>query len=273
MRKPFGMASTTENFSESHLDRKSLKRPDSFTIAATSFFVDVFQNTRVLMGVGGGLLLAAAGFSVWTNQVDTASRQATGAWYEAEKALDQEMKSFSSSTGSSGVGTGGKTPLTASREGQDFKSNYIKIDVDAQFSKGVTKLREVTEKFPKTRASFEAQMQLGSLYFDHGQFEKALEWYQKAASTAGDKLDRGTALSSVGYAQENLGKPTEALASFQKAIAVGETSLKGDLLLAIARCYEGLHDSAKARSIYEQVSKEFTGGDYSKVAEIRKSRL
>ncbi len=270
MRKRNSMPSNTENFSASHLDRKSLKGPDLFSLAVTGFIGDFFRSPPLLIGGLVVFLLAGGGVSVWTNQTEAKSRQATGVLYEAEKLLEAEMKKIASSVEKATPATSGQS---ASREGRDHKSSYLKMDVDTQLASGVAKLKEVTEKFPKTRASFEAQMQLGSLYFDHGQSEKALEWFQRATGSAGDRLDRVSAFSSVGYSQENLGRLTEALASFQKAISYGDVSFKGDLLLAIARCYVGLHDSAKARSIYEQVSKEFPGGEYSKTAEALKGRL
>lgn len=272
------MTSTTESFSTSHLDRKSLKRPDSFSLAVTSFFGNVFQNTRGLLILLALLFLSVVGFFFWANQNEGRSHQATEALYGAEKVLDEEMGKLSSPLETAVKAAQGKSdqsgPSAAqAAKDQASKVDYLKVDVDARLPRGVGKLVEVTEKFSNTRASFEAQMQLGSIYFNHAQFEKSLGWFQKAEKAAREKLDRVAALSSVGYAQENLGKPSEALGYFQKAIALGEPSLKGDLLLAIGRCYEGLNDLAKARSIYEQVSKEFPGGEYAKAADGRKSRL
>ncbi len=263
MRKPQNMMSTGENVSDSHLERKALKRPDSFTVAVSGFFADLLQNTRGLIMILGVMIAAGVALSWYSNQRDTVSHQAMDIFYQAEKLLEQESKkAFPQEAGA-------QDPSTKKSESHAFLS----IDVDSKFPQAIAKLREVSDRFPKARAGFEARMQLGSLYFDHGQFEKALGWFIKAESSGSEKVDRAAALSSLGYAQESLGKPSEALASFQKAISVGEVSMKGDLLLAIARCYESIHDLAKARSIYDQVSKEFPGGDYSKTAELLKSRI
>jgi len=144
--------------------------------------------------------------------------------------------------------------------------------VDRHFPETVKKFVEVSQNFNGTRAASDAQMKLGALYFDHGDFAKALSWYEKAKdSTSG--FERAVALSSVGYSYENLGKPGEAVAVFQKALELGEGSLKGDLLMAIARCQETLHDSSKARSIYDRILSELPNTEYAKAADINKAQL
>ena len=62
-------------------------------------------------------------------------------------------------------------------------------------------------------------------------------------------------------------------AVFQKALELGEGSLKGDLLMAIARCQETLHDSSKARSIYDRILSELPNTEYAKAADINKAQL
>jgi tetratricopeptide (TPR) repeat protein len=116
-------------------------------------------------------------------------------------------------------------------------------------------------------------MKLGTLYFDHGDFAKALPWFEKAAQSASGSFERALALSSVAYTQENLGKPSDAVQTYQKALNLGEGGLKGDLLLGMARSYEALQDTAKARSSYDQILKDLPGTEYAKSAELYKGWL
>lgn len=263
------MSSTTENFSTStHLDRKALKRPDSFMTTVSGFFGELTQNTKGLMALGVALLVAGAGFSWWSSHQAKRVKQATDALYLADQALEKEISKRDAVTS-----TGSQKAAGAEKSDAKLTASYEKLDVDTQFPQGVAQLKSVSDQFPGTRPAFEALLELGTLYYNHGQTEKALPIFQKAASGAPEKLDRAFAWSAIAFTQENLGKFSEALAAYQQAISVGEATLKGDLLLGIARCYEGIHDSAKARSVYEQVAKEFPGGDYAKTAERLKSQL
>ena len=270
MRKPQSMDPTSEGISSSHLDRKTLKRPDSFTVVVTQLLADLFQNTRILLIILGLLILSGVGFSWRLSQKEAQSRQAMNVLYEAEKTLEDETQKNFPSEGSQ-PSKGSALQAEAKKTGN--RGEFLAADVAAKLPKSLAKLQEVAEKYASTRAGFEAQMQLGSLYFDHGQYDQALKWFTQADTKGSERLDRASASSAIGYAYAAQGKWTEALASYQKAISAGEASMKGDLLLSIARCYEGLHDSAKARSIYDQITKEFPGGEYAKQAEILKSRL
>ena len=150
---------------------------------------------------------------------------------------------------------------------------FQKIDVDAKFQNSVKKLTEVQTNWNGTRSAFEARQKLGNLYFHHGEYSKSLPWFEKAFASAPNTFEKAQILSAMGYAQENLGQTDAAIQSYQKAIQLGEGSLKGDLLMAMARCYEFLKDTAKARSTYDQVLVDLPNTEYSKTAELYKGRL
>jgi tetratricopeptide (TPR) repeat protein len=196
------------------------------------------------------------------NHLERSAHDARAALYIAEKLLAEELKGISHQDVAS-------PQKDQSLSGRDYK----KINFNSQLTASVAKFKEVISKYPKTRAGFEAHMDLASLYFDHGDDFNALAWLQKAELLASDRQDQIAVYSAIGYAQENLSKSSEAVEAFQKAIRLGDKAQKGDLLLAVARCYEALHDMAKARSIYDQVSSEFSGSEYAKSAELLKSQL
>ncbi len=276
------MSSTTHQTpnsgSHSHLDRKSLRRADAFTVAVTGFFNRLGQNTSVLIVGLAILFVFGLGAAYWMNHLEARAQAASNALYLAEKAEEAELKALAAKyvkpepkTDSKPVDA--KTKASSAPDESADQAEYQKLDVDSQFSGAIAKLTGVAVQFPSTRPGFEAHLKLGTLYFDHGDSAKALSWFEKAEKVAGSGFDRAVALTSVGYANENLGKPAEAVVAFQKALHLGETSLKGDLLLALGRCYEALHDTAKARSIYDQTLSELPGTDEAKNAELRKSRL
>src|SRR5262249_21213986 len=117
---------------------------------------------------------------------------------------------------------------------------FKKLDVDAQLTDGASKLKHVASEYVGTRAGYEAAVQLGNLYFDHGDAAKAVEWYGKAVDTAPGQFEKALALSSLGYSQENAGKAADAAQTYERALNMGEGSIKGDVLLGMARSYEAL---------------------------------
>ncbi len=63
----------------------------------------------------------------------------------------------------------------------------------------------------------EAWIQLGNLYFDSANYEKAVNAYQKSLAL---KPDNANVLTDMGVMYRRSGKPAEAVKAFDKAIAV-----------------------------------------------------
>jgi TolA-binding protein len=145
--------------------------------------------------------------------------------------------------------------------------------VDAKFPEAVKKYKDVIAQFDGTRAAHEARLALGTLYYNHGAPAEAVPLFQAAAGSATGSFEKSVALESWGYALENDGKYAEAITAFEKAANYAEGSVKGDSLLAIARCHEAMHDVAKARSTYDQILSQLPNTDAAKAAEGLKAKL
>lgn len=249
------MASTYSTSTLSQADRKNLKRPDSFTTATVGFFDQLFSHFRGVTLAILCLFLIGLGGAYYSNHREAQSQEARNILYLATKSLEKESKVIPGQD---------KDPSVAL---------FQKLNTDAQFAETIKTLKKVDESFGGTRSAFESRLKLGDLYLNHGEAEKALPWYEKAIQSAPDNLDKALAFSALAYAQENLGKHADALLSYQKGINLGESSVKGDLLLGIARCYEVLHDSANARKSYDQILSEFPNTDYSRTAEAYRAQL
>lgn len=264
-------------------DRKSLKKPDGFVSAVSRFFSSMNKHTTGLIGAVVGLIALGVIVGLWMNRIDAKTEASRNALYLAEKTMGTELKALAEKV---------KPPVAPTQKkskNQDKDKNpeadlalqsaqweaaaTQKLDVDANFPEAVKKLKAVETDFGKTRAAHEARLKLGNLYYNHGEYAKAVAWYEKAVSSAPGNFEKTLALSALGYTYENLGKPSEAVQTYQKAVNLGEGGLKGDLLLGMARSYEALHDTAKARSTYDQILSELSGTDYAKSAEVYKSWL
>jgi len=272
-----------------------MKRPDGFLASLHEFFDYVANNANVFLAGVASLLVIGLIVAFFTNRSGARSEVASNALYLAEKELNTEIKSLAdSSKPAAAKASATHARVKAGKEGVEAaeadkkatlalenalaaeaqeKVRYQKMDVDAKLPRAVQKLKEVEQTYAGTRPAFEAHLKLGDLYYDHGNYAKSLPWFQKAIEAAPGKLEKALALSSLAYTYENLSQHLEAIQTYQKANSLGQPSVKGDLLLGIARCYEALHDSAKARSTYDQILTELPNSEFSKSAELYKNQL
>jgi tetratricopeptide (TPR) repeat protein len=239
--------------------------------AVRGFFEGAAKRTRLMLGILAVVVALSALGALFLNRQAAQSSAASNALYLAQKSVDADLKAASAALPPVTAPSGAKAPATPDPDAAVFK----KLDVDAKFADSLKKLHAVAEQYPGTRAAFEANLQVGDLYFNHGEAPKAVEWYQKALGGAPDKLAKVFALSALGYANEGAGKFSEALASFQKAMDLGEVSsgVKGDVMLGVARSYEEMGDTAKARAMYDQIISQQPGTEFAKTAESDRALL
>jgi tetratricopeptide (TPR) repeat protein len=266
------MASTFSSAGTS-IDRKSLKRPDGFFTFLSGFFGKLASHSGrfvIIVAVFIGLGLVAG---YWINHLNAQDETARNALFLAEKSIEAEMKPLVEAQ-KPASSPSAKKKNEAQDAAEAFETvAYQKLDVDSQFPASVKKLTAIDQNFSRTRSAFEARFKLGSLYYNHGEFSKALPWYEKAAQSAPGSFEKSLALASIASTHENLGKAAEAVQVYQKALNLGESALKGELLLGLARSYEALHDTAKARSTYDQILTELPTTEQAKSAELYKSWL
>jgi tetratricopeptide (TPR) repeat protein len=251
-----GLMPSFSSPSTSRLDRKALKSPDEFISIVRSFFSDIPKHSKVWLGALVVIFLTGLIGAFYMNHSEKREMHARDALFNAQITLDKRLKELA----------------PTQTRGTDAVAQ-LKIDVDAKLPEVVTELKRIGKEYAGTRAALEANLTLGDLYFDHGEPGKAVPWYQEAVNTTKKDFDRALALYSLGYALENSGKPARAIENFEKAMNLGETVLKGDLLMAIARSYEAMRDIPKARATYDKILSQLPNTEYAKTAETLKAQL
>ncbi len=277
---------------------RALKGKDGFFSTLYRFFDGLGHHTTGLAIAVGVVIAIGVAFSMFSSRREVRSQAAKGAYFLAQQSLENELKAeagVKESPQEAAPPAADKTPLTkeqkeakAKEEAAKAKAKsdqdvanaklmetvaFKKLDVDAKFPQATQKLKALIQEYSGTRAAFEAQMTLGTLYFNHGQAAQAATQFQSAVSAAPAPLEKALALSSLGYAHENAAKYNEALEAFNQAANLGEGAIKGDLLLAVARCQEALNDTTKARSTYDQIISQLPDSEAAKSAQIFKARL
>ena len=268
--------------------RKSLKRPDEFMAALTAFFDKLAENSKAVVAILGVFFAFGLGATLLYNARESKVGVARDALFSARQSVDKALTAIA-------VAEAPVVPVKAlnikdatkdvTKDAKDAKAPpkpappdaaavaHKRLDVDAKLAEGVTKLKAVITDYKGTRPSFDAALVLGDLYFDHGDAAKAVPWYQAAADQAPANFEKAMAIYSLAYAFESAGKYPEALQSYEKSMNLGEPGMKGDLLLAMARTHAQAHDTAKARTVYDQILSQLPNTEYSRSAEMLKGLL
>ncbi len=233
------------------------------------------SNTRQIAATAAVVVAVIGVASFVMSRNDSKSEAARSALFLAEKSLETETKALTPAPPA-------PAPVTKDAKGKEAKApppapvedvTFKRLDVDAKFPDSIKKLNGVIADFAGTRSAFDARMQLGELYFNHGEATKALPVFQAAVENAPNALEKSLALSAVASTLENQSQFKEAREAYEKAINLGEASVKGDLLLGVARTSVSLKDTAKAKQTYDQILTQLPNTETSRNAEALKAQL
>lgn len=270
----------TGSSSSSKLDRKALKRPDEFHATIQSGFDWMARNPRKFF-ISIGVIIAVFGVGlIYSKHRNVVADSGRLALFQAKQALSKEYQVLIETKT-------GKTAVTDPKRSKDaeeaekaklMQENAVltmieKLDVDAKFPQSVKLMSEVSKQYHGTRPGYDAELTLGKLYFDHGEFQKSIPWYKNAIDSAPESFEKTMAYYSLGYSLESLTQYNEAIAQYEKALSFGEANVKPDLLLAMARCQESAKDLAKAKSTYEKIVSEYPNTQYAASAEVYLSAI
>lgn len=138
-----------------------------------------------------------------------------------------------------------------------------KLVAEKKFDEAEKAFAPVLEKFKGTRAAFEAELQIGDIWMDAGNFDRATAHYSEASKMTSDSFSRLLAQYNIGVAAETAGKPSEAVSAYEAALGVqGSDFLRPEILMAQARCYEVLNQIPKAIEIYKAVQEKYSARTY-----------
>ncbi|MBI3542374.1 MAG: tetratricopeptide repeat protein [Deltaproteobacteria bacterium] len=236
-----------------HLDRKTLKRPDAFLERINSAFAYLADNSRLFLAGLALLFAVGLGAAFMNSYSDKKAEEADSALFDARKTVDDAV-----------------AKLKDLPKGAEAKPA---AEVLAAAKPGLDQVEKVAATFSGSRAAFEARLLLGDMSFRYGQYQQAAEQYKQAVDSARPRAAKPIAQYSLAFAYENLKNHDGAIEALRQVVASGNSMLKSDAEMALARNYALKGDKPRALEQYQQVVKDFPNTPTSKQAEAEISHL
>ena len=135
--------------------------------------------------------------------------------------------------------------------------------------KAVDEFRTVAENYSGTPSGAESALMLGSIFFNSGRYDDALQWFEKAAT-------HGTSLGFVGgEACEGLASCYEAKGDIQKAMDCLDKALRDDgvryrhaaIRWKMALMSRKVNNAARAKALCNEILSDTSAADYRQRAE------
>jgi predicted negative regulator of RcsB-dependent stress response len=206
------------------IEVKELKQPDKLQTAFFNFmqFISSHRQKAYLISAMAGIILLLIG-GYYLYHLD----------YE-KKAAHLLTKAFN----------------------EKLKSTQTK---DADFNP-VNIYQEVTSTYPRSRAARLANYQMGNHYFENGDIDKAIHYYTTFLSRTSDEDDMKTlAYTGLGYCHEAKNDLKKALDFFQKAASTKEGKIFAVMTNRnIGRIYEQMKENAKAVEFFKKALADAT---------------
>ncbi|MBN1366172.1 MAG: tetratricopeptide repeat protein [Syntrophaceae bacterium] len=126
--------------------------------------------------------------------------------------------------------------------------------------KNIKVFQELIDKYPHSWSAKMAHYHLGNIYYNSGEFDKAVSDYKKFVSTrmSDDSGIKFLALTSIGYCYEAKKDFQSALEYFEKAQKSKNVGFESVAFTNIARIYEEMNDKKNALENYRKALEKNT---------------
>jgi hypothetical protein len=137
-----------------------------------------------------------------------------------------------------------------------YEQATLKISSELTAAKTIDELKAVISKYPDNKSLFSAQLKLGTLYFNEGNFKEALATYSSVASAAPKGEVKNQASLNSAYTLEALKKEDEAAKKF--ALIGSNTTLpeyiRNEANFSAARIYNANKQPEKAKQCLKAIN-------------------
>jgi len=219
------------------VSRKELKQPDEFV----SFWVRVIgyaqQHAReIIIGIASVVVLSLL---IWAWTAYAAKKETTASRMVAQAQSLWKPSSPGGVAEQAGIGIDGP--------GKDPEAENRAREI----------LEDVVDNYGRTSACPVARILLGQIYYEKGDYDKAIGTYEEVLKGKNRKPEL-TALAWEGLAYSHEAKEdfTEALGCYRELTQMTLTNVQGWAYMGQARCYEKLKEYEKALDAYRTLLAE-----------------
>jgi hypothetical protein len=257
------------------IDRKTLKKNDTFVVKGRQALNALMQERRVI-GVGiAGLALLVGGYYAYDAYSTRRLNKDWVAYYQAEEAKGDEQITKLKEAFKSGGNTRGTFMAAVTLGDHYMDAGRRKIEADKVKANGGSKPPAKDAKVDPTKkaAEEEARKDIEPTLTVEQCGVNAAEWYGKALGTSG-LLDSERELLTLdqGHALEMQGKWDEAAAQYKSVADRGGQS-KPLALIHLGRMHELKQDKEGAKALYKTVAQEFSSSEYATTAKSYLRRM
>jgi tetratricopeptide (TPR) repeat protein len=211
------------------VSRKELKQPDEFlSLSARAIEYAQLHSREIIIGIAS-IVVVSLLIWAWTAYQEKKERTASRLVAEAQSL-------WKPSSPGEVAGQAGIDPPSEDPEAEN-RAREI--------------LEDVIDNYRRTSACPVARILLGQIYYEKGEYDKAIETYEDFLKTGNQKPEL-TALAWEGLAYSHEAKEdfTKALGCYEELTQMTLSNVQGWAYLGLARCYERVQEYEKALDAY-----------------------
>ncbi len=133
---------------------------------------------------------------------------------------------------------------------------------EARFAQIKPKFEEVINKYGSTAAGKAALVKYADLCYQTGDYDRAIEMYQKALDAYDTGEIKGFILNGLAYAYESKEAYDKAATYFNRIVTDKSAVMKDQALFNLGRIYGKMGDSEKQREAYDRIVSDYPDSMY-----------
>ena len=201
------------------------------------------QNIRQLSAIGLVVCLIVAGIVFWSVKQSNAEKTAMS-------LLNDAM---------SNIGSYSKNP----------------VDREMKNSRALEGFQNINSSYSSTIAGSAALFYSGVCSYNLKKYDEAIAFYENFLKSGEGALKylKSSAFEGIGYAYEEKGEYEKALEFYEKQKKHGQNEINSTAFLNLARCYEASGDTEKACQSYERFIETNPSSFFKDVALVKKNSI
>lgn len=225
--------------------RKELKEPDEFITFTGKIFNFLQLNYKMLSYVLIGVAFIALILFAMRQHSIRKELKAADLFNEAMKIYSANIKNTENSD-------------TKSDSKDDKKESLVFGTTKEKYTKAIESFQNVIDKYPNSSSGKLSKIYLAHSNYFIENYDAAIELYTKNLNKFNENTKLNLLIyDSLGHSYENKGDFEKAIEFYDKILEGKGDFLKDYALYNIGRCHKANNDSKKAKEFFERVMKDY----------------